>query len=49
MISAAFAFVPPGLQNTEAVTVAVAFTLIGAVCFLAGSLLMLRETAEANG
>jgi hypothetical protein len=49
MISAAFAFVLPGLQNTEAVTVAVAFTLIGAVCFLAGSLLMLRETAEANG
>jgi hypothetical protein len=48
MISAVFAFVLPGLPNVEAVTVSVAFTLLGAVGFFVGSLLMLPETAEAG-
>ena len=48
MIAAVFAFVLPGLPNVEAVTVSVAFTLLGAVGFLVGSLLMLPETAEAD-
>ncbi len=42
-----FAFVLPGLPSVEAVTVSVAFTLLGAVGFFVGSLLMLPETAEA--
>ena len=46
MISALFAFVPPRLPSFDAVTVSVAFTLIGAVGFLIGSLLMLPETAQ---
>jgi len=48
MISAVFAFVPPGTPNVEAVTVSVAFTLLGAVGFFAGALLMLPETAAAT-
>jgi hypothetical protein len=43
MIAALFAFVLPGATNTEAVTLCIAFTLQGAVCFLGGSLLMLPE------
>jgi hypothetical protein len=48
MISAMFAFVLPGLPNVEVVTISVAFTLLGAVGFFVGSLLMLPETAEAG-
>jgi hypothetical protein len=48
MISAVFAFVPPGLPNVDAVTLSVAFTLLGAIGFLVGSLLMLPETAAAT-
>jgi hypothetical protein len=48
MISAVFAFVLPGPPNVEVVTVSVAFTLLGAVGFFVGSLLMLPETAEAG-
>ncbi len=46
MISALFAFVPPRLPSFDAVTISVTFTLIGAVGFLIGSLLMLPETAK---
>jgi hypothetical protein len=46
MISAVFAFVPPRLPSFDAVTVSVTFTLIGALGFLIGSLLMLPETAQ---
>jgi hypothetical protein len=35
----------PGPPDAEMVTLAVAFTLQGAICFLIGSLLMLPETA----
>ena len=45
MISAVFAFVPPWDPYFDVVTISVLFTLIGAVCFLFGSLLMLPETA----
>ena len=46
MISAVFAFVPPRLPSFDAVTISVTFTLIGAIGFLIGSLLMLPETAK---
>ena len=45
MVSAPFAFVTPRAPNLDAATISVAFTLIGALCFLFGSLLMLPETA----
>jgi hypothetical protein len=48
MVSAVFALVLPGAPNLQAVTVSVAFTLIGAVGFFAGSFLMLPETAETH-
>jgi hypothetical protein len=48
MISAVFAFVTPGLPNVAAVTVSVAFTLLGAVGFFVGSLLMLPETTATT-
>jgi hypothetical protein len=48
MISALFAIVLPGTPNVEAVSVSVAFTLLGAVGFFVGSLLMLPETAGAT-
>jgi hypothetical protein len=44
MISALFAFVPSHSPSFDAVTVSVVFTLIGAIGFLIGSLLMLPET-----
>jgi hypothetical protein len=44
MASALFAFVLPGAANIEAVTLSIAFTLQGAVCFFIGSALMLPET-----
>jgi hypothetical protein len=46
MISALFAIVLPGPPNIEAVTLAVLFTLLGAIGFLVGSLLMLPETVS---
>jgi len=45
MISAVFAFVPPWSPHFDVLTISVLFTLIGAACFLVGSLLMLPETA----
>ncbi|MGK7918267.1 MAG: hypothetical protein AB4038_22480 [Prochloraceae cyanobacterium] len=45
MISAMFAFVPPRMPSFDALTISVTFTLIGALGFLIGSLLMLPETA----
>jgi hypothetical protein len=45
MISAIFAFVPPGGSSFDDATYAVLFTLIGATGFLIGSLLMLPETS----
>jgi hypothetical protein len=44
MISACFAFVVPGSPNMDVVNLATAFTLIGSVGFLVGSLLMLPES-----
>lgn len=49
MVSAMFAIVLPGAPNTEAITVSILFTLLGAIGFLVGSLLMLPETASAKG
>ena len=46
MISAAFAIVLPGGPNVEAATISVGFTLLGAIGFLAGSLLLLPEAGE---
>lgn len=48
MISAVFAFVLPGLHHPEAATASTAFTLLGAVGFFVGSLLMLPETAAVD-
>lgn len=45
MVSALFSIVLPGPENVADVTLAVSFTLQGAICFLLGSLLMLPETA----
>ncbi len=45
MVSAVYSIVLPGPESGAAVTIALAFTLQGAMCFLAGSLLMLPETA----
>jgi hypothetical protein len=45
MISALFSIFLPGPPEEAMVTLAVAFTLQGAICFLIGSLLMLPETA----
>jgi hypothetical protein len=45
MISALFAFFPPTSPSFEAVTISVTFTLMGAIAFLIGSLLMLPEMA----
>lgn len=45
MVSALFAFVLPMSASLDVVAISTAFTLIGAVGFLIGSLLMLPETA----
>jgi len=45
MISAFFAFVPPQELMFDAMTISIVFTLVGALGFLTGSLLMLLETA----
>lgn len=47
MISALFAIVLPGTSSTEAATISILFTLLGAIGFLIGSLLMLPEAKEA--
>jgi len=49
MISAVYAFVPPHPLGLDAVTISVAFTLIGAAGFLLGSLLMLPEATASKG
>lgn len=46
MGSALFAFVPPRPASFDAATISLAFTLLGALGFLIGSLLMLPETAS---
>lgn len=48
MISAVFAFVPRHSPSFDAIELAIAFTLTGGVGFLAGSLLMLPETASSE-
>jgi len=47
MISAFFAFVPKEAFHFNAALISVFFTLLGAVGFLAGSLLMLPEAGDA--
>ena len=47
MISAIFAISLP-IANPEAITISIAFTLLGAIGFLVGSLLMLPETVAAQ-
>ena len=48
MMSAVFAFVLPGSPYIEAVTVSVAFTLLGAVGFFVGSVLTLPESYNSG-
>lgn len=48
MISACFAFVPPGLPNQTVVMLATLFTLLGAVCFFIGALMTLQESPESS-
>ena len=48
MISALFAFVPPQGFPFEAATLSLVFTLIGAISFFIGALLLLPETAAAH-
>ena len=45
MISALLAIVLPGTPNIEVVHMSIFFTLLGAICFFVGSLLMLPEMA----
>ena len=47
MMSAFFAFVPKEAFHFNAALISVLFTLLGAVGFLAGSLLMLPEASDA--
>jgi hypothetical protein len=44
MISAVFAFVPPQPPELDAAGISVTFTLLGAIGFLVGSMLMVPET-----
>ena len=48
MVSALFAFVPAHDFPFDAATLSLAFTLIGAIAFFIGALLMLPETAAAR-
>jgi len=48
MVSAVFAIALPGGPHSEAATISVLFTLLGAVGFLFGSLLMLPEAVLAT-
>jgi len=45
MISAVLAFFYPTSPGFDVVTISLAFTLVGAIAFLIGSLLMLPEMA----
>jgi hypothetical protein len=45
MISALFAYVPPGSPHLDAIWLSTLFTLQGALCFLVGSLLLLPEAS----
>ena len=45
MISAVLAFTPPGGPAAEVVTLSILFTVLGALAFLIGSLLLLPEAA----
>ncbi|MEH6592491.1 MAG: hypothetical protein V7746_19655 [Halioglobus sp.] len=47
MISAVFAFIPAQTLIFDAITVSLVFTLLGAIAFLLGALLLLPETAAA--
>lgn len=49
MVSAIVSFVSPSGGSAPAAMLATAFTLQGAICFFLGAVLMLPETAEANG
>ena len=46
MISALFAIFLPGTSDSEAISISVMFTLLGAIGFLVGSLLMLPEAVS---
>ncbi len=48
MFSAVFAFVLPKPLFAEATTISVILTLIGAICFFIGALLMLPEAADTH-
>jgi hypothetical protein len=48
MISAVFAFVPEQPFAFDAMTLSLLFTLLGAICFLVGALLLLPETVGAR-
>lgn len=48
MVSALFAIALPGTPSIETATISVLFTLLGAIGFLAGSLLMLPEVAKES-
>lgn len=48
MISAVLAFVPPQAFAFDVVTVSLVFTLVGAIAFFLGALLLLPETAFAE-
>lgn len=48
LVSAFFAFIPPRSPGFDAAAISVTFTLLGAMGFLAGSLLMLPETAQES-
>lgn len=47
LASAVLALVLPRPENSEILSLSVMFTLLGAICFLCGALLMLPETAAA--
>lgn len=48
MVSALFAFVPPKTPDFDAAGISLGFTLLGALGFLVGALLMLPETATED-
>lgn len=48
MISAVFAFIPAQAFSFDAITVSLVFTLLGAIAFFLGALLLLPETATAK-
>ena len=48
MIAAVFAFVRPGPAGLEAAQISITFTLLGAIGFFVGSLLMLPEADQGG-